>query len=294
MSEREASVYIEARVEVPRHLADAVCNHIVDNIASGLVLDEEDGTDVTGITFYVSQCERRDWRTELNAYLLRLTNGAAPSILPVSERLIENIEWQEEYKKSATPTFIGSDIVIRPPWYALTSPITYDIIIEPKMAFGTGSHETTRSCLKNIRDHFRPGMRFLDIGCGSGVLSILADKMGAGYIKAIDNDLAAIQNSRENFDINEVSTPHDVRFGSIESCHDDPPYDFVCANIIKKTIVAMLPELFMLTAAKGILVLSGLLDRDESEVSSHLRNSGFTSFTILRDNEWLTYTVHKG
>jgi ribosomal protein L11 methyltransferase len=286
--------YIEARLEVPRHHADAVGNFIVENICSGLVLEEAEDSDATGIKFYVAVNESNDWRELLFTYLSHLVNSTMPHLPAVEERTIENIEWEQEYKKSVKPTHIGTDVVVRPPWCTVDSSIKYDIIIEPKMAFGTGNHETTRSCLQIIRERFKPGMRFLDVGCGSGVLSILADKMQASFIKAIDTDPDAIENCRENFVINNVTAPFEMLVGSSERCQGDPPYDFVCANIMKSTILSLLDRLSALTADNGILVLSGLLDRDEAEVSNKLRKIGHTAFSILRDNEWLTYTVPKG
>jgi ribosomal protein L11 methyltransferase len=143
-----------------------------------------------------------------------------------------------------------------------------------------------------MRERFKPGWRFLDVGCGSGVLSILADKMQAGSIKGVDTDPLAVENCRDNFAINNVTTPFEVLVGSIERCQGDLPYDFICANITKSALLALLEHMSALTADKGILVLSGLLDRDEEEMSNKLHSS-YASFSILRDNEWLTYTVFK-
>jgi ribosomal protein L11 methyltransferase len=285
--------YIEARLEVPRHHADAVGNFIIENICSGLVLEEAEDSDATVIKFYVAVNESNDWHELLSTYLSHLVNSTMPYLPAIEERTMENIEWEQEYKKSVKPTYIGTDVVVHPPWCTVDSSIKYDIIIEPKMAFGTGSHETTRSCLRIIRERFKPGMRFLDVGCGSGVLSILADKMQAGFIKAIDTDPDAVENCRENFRINKVAATTEVLIGSIERCQGDPPYDFVCANIVKNTILSILNQLSALTADSGILVLSGLLDKDESEMSDKLLNSGHAAFSIFRDNEWLTYTVQK-
>ncbi len=294
MDEIKPRAYVEARLEVPRSLADAVCNFIIENICSGLVLEETEDSEVTGIKFYVSQEGTKDWRGLLTGYLSHLVNSSMPRAPSIAERIIKNIEWEEQYRKSVTPIYIGCDIVVRPPWTVTNSPIKYDIIIEPRMAFGTGRHETTRSCLKIIQERFRPGMRFLDVGCGSGILSILADKMQAGFIKAIDNDPTAVENCYENFQVNTVRTPHEVLLGSIEKCRGDHPYDFVCINIIKSTVLSMLNQLATHTADLGVLVLSGLLDRDEAEMSARLNENGLPSFSILRDNEWLTYTVLTG
>jgi ribosomal protein L11 methyltransferase len=159
------------------------------------------------------------------------------------------------------------------------------------MAFGTGRHETTISCLEAVRTHFEPGMRFLDIGCGSGILSILAAKMGASYIKAVDYDLTAVENARENFDINQVEISYDILFGSVEKAEGDKPSDFVIANIIKSTILDMLDEVVAATARPGLLVLSGLLDKDEEDMNEALASAELSVYSVIPNNEWRTYVI---
>ena len=292
MTEVKPETYIEARVEVPRVLTDAVCNFIIDHIAGGLILEEEEDSDSTGIIFYVPGDDDRDYKKLLTDYFSAL-NSVLKDVPPIRERLIKNIDWIEKYKSLVGPVNITEDVVVRPTWSELTKKVPYEIIIEPKMAFGTGSHETTRSCLQLIRQHFNPGMRFLDLGTGSGILSILADKLGAAYIKAIDNDPIAIDNSLENFDLNKVNAPYEIVLGSIEKCEHDLPYDFVCANIIKSTILPILPRLLELTVTGGKLVLSGLLTADEADIDKALSDLRQTGYTVLHDNQWSTYLITK-
>ncbi|MBN1212877.1 MAG: 50S ribosomal protein L11 methyltransferase [candidate division Zixibacteria bacterium] len=293
MAEDKPETYIEARVEVPRDLADAVCNFIIDHIAGGLILEEEEGSDNIGIIFYVPGNDDREYKRLLTNYFSAL-NNVLKDIPPIRERLIKNIDWIEKYKSLVGPEVITEDVIVRPTWGELAEKVPYEIIIEPKMAFGTGSHETTRSCLQLIRLHFKAGMRFLDLGAGSGILSILADKMGAAYIKAVDYDPIAVDNNRENFLLNEVKAPYDIVLGSIEKCEHDRAYEFICANIIKSTILPMLPRLLELTADGGMLVLSGLLISDEKDIETALRELKQTTYTILHDNQWSTYLVTKG
>ncbi|HPI33495.1 MAG TPA: 50S ribosomal protein L11 methyltransferase, partial [candidate division Zixibacteria bacterium] len=226
----------------------------------------------------------------VRGYVVQLLGADVDPGRLVTATEIRNRAWEEEYRRSVQPVVIG-DIVIRPPWAPAPIATPYDIVIEPKMAFGTGTHETTRSCLRIIRQHLQPGGRVLDLGCGSGILSILADKMGAGYIKAIDYDVTAIDNCRENFRRNAVAAPHDILFGSIGKCRGDRPYDLAVANIIKSTILEMLPRLVELTGRPGHLVLSGLLEQDVPEVAAGLDRLGAADRAVLPDNEWRTITI---
>ena len=287
--------YIEASIEVPNEIADAVCNFIIENISSGLILEEEEKADFTGIKFYLLRNDDKKFRQKLNYYFNSLIelNQNLDSEPIIKERIIENVEWEAAYKDSVEAIIIANDICIRPPWDEKPPEAKYDIIIEPKMVFGTGTHETTRSCLELIRNNFKEGMSFLDIGCGSGILSILAHQMKASYVKAIDYDKVAVENCRENFKINFVDCPTDIILGTIEKCQNDKPYDFVCANIIKVTILEIFEDLLKLTVNKGFLILSGLLDVDEDEIIAKLEYFDIENYHIHKDNEWRSFTIKR-
>jgi ribosomal protein L11 methyltransferase len=287
--------YIEASIEVPNEIADAVCNFIIENISSGLILEEEEKSNYTGIKFYLPRNDDKKFRQKLSYYFKSLIelNQNLDNEPIIKERIIENVEWEAAYKDSVESIIIDDKICIRPPWDEKPSEAIYDIIIEPKMAFGTGTHETTRSCLSLIKNSFKENTSFLDIGCGSGILSILAHQMGASYIKAIDYDKIAVENSRENFKINSVDCPSDIVIGTIEKCQDDKPYDFVCANIIKVTILEIFEDLLNLTKDSGYLLLSGLLDIDEEEIINKLNSFDLKNYIIHKDNEWRSFLIHK-
>lgn len=252
-------------------------------------MEEEDGSPNTIIKFYVPDGDSENFEAPLLNYLKELTSLELSSLPELRIRSIKNAMWEEEYRKSIKPAYIGDDIVIRPTWTTLPQSLLYEIIIEPKMAFGTGTHETTQSCLKLIRGNFLSGSRFLDVGCGSGILSVLAGKMGASFIKAVDYDQISVENCRENFELNSISVDHIILCGSAETFGDDAPYDFVCANIIKTTILEMMPVLVAVTAANGTLVLSGLLSADCKEIEAALISEGMTHFSLMQDGEWNSF-----
>lgn len=282
--------YCEIKLQVPRSHVDAVCNYITDNLTAGLVIGEEDGCESSDITFYVPDTLKVEQESALRTYLSEILELPSEEVI-IDREFVKNVEWVERYRHSIKPVTIAGDLVVRPHWAEPLDHARYDIVIDPAMAFGTGTHETTRTCLSVMRRLFPNGATFLDLGCGSGILSILADKMGAKYIKAIDYDVMAIENCNENLKINNVKADFDVVFGSIEKCENDKPYDFICSNIIKTTILGMMPTLAKLIAKPGTLVLSGLLDDDEQEMSDALEQLGFGNYEIVPDNRWLTFVV---
>lgn len=294
MSQTNAvTTFVEVSVTVGHELVETLCDFIIENFSSGMVMEDEEGSSETIIKFYLSESAAGDYHERLSRYLTQLFESDDTRVPEIRSRTISSVDWEQQYRNSVESIIIEPGIVIRPPWQEPTEGVLYDIVVEPKMAFGTGRHETTRSCLKVIAERLLPGWRFLDLGCGSGILSILADKMKASYIKGIDYDSLAVDNCRENCHLNEVAAPIEILLGSIEQCESDPPYEFVCVNIIKETILDMLPTLSTLVAGGGVLLLAGLLARDEAEVRARLYEVGLARFTTAPDNEWLTFVVDK-
>jgi ribosomal protein L11 methyltransferase len=291
-SKAEASAYVEVSVTVDRTLADPLCDFIIEHYSAGLVLEDEEDSHLTTMKFYLPEHDASDYRTGLAGYIKQLQPEASKPPV-IDSRRVTNVDWEEQYRVAVEPIRIEPGIVIRAPWHEPTEAAQYEILLEPKMAFGTGRHETTRSCLQVIAQRFQAGWRLLDLGCGSGILSVLADKKGAGFIKAIDYDIIAVDNCRQNFQLNDVVSPHEILFGSIEKCDRDRPYDFVCVNIIRRTILEMLPRLKSLTVDGGLLLLAGLLQPDEAEVSTALDSLGLGRYSTVQDNDWFTFLVEK-
>lgn len=287
----QAQGYLEVSFDVPRDYCDAVCNFIIESITGGIVLEEEDGRPEVGLRFYVPLDDVTGFRRRLDDYLEALVEQGMERLPEISTQAVHSADWEAAYRQSVRPIRVLDDVGVRPPWFDRDPEVTYDIIIEPKMAFGTGQHETTRSCLAAVRQSMHEGYRVLDVGCGSGILAVLADKLGAKYIKAIDYDAAAVDNCRENFEINEVKAGFDICLGSIEQADGDPPYEMVIANIITDTIVEMLPQLKAVTESGGVLILSGILDRYADDLDKALKRHGLHDFDIMDDNEWRTYIV---
>jgi ribosomal protein L11 methyltransferase len=242
-------------------------------------------------------------------------------------RAVADRDWLAEWKKSWQPVQIGR-FVVAPPWLVSVpgnvsepgvvatstsdpdeslDPIatapgsdptargtdTLVIQINPGMAFGTGTHETTRLCLKAIDQHYEGGS-FLDVGTGTGVLAIAAAKCqkpdrpgGHASIRACDIDPDAIAIAKENADLNGVADRINFHVGSVDETTASA--DFVCANLTAAAIIELLPMLIGATC--GRLVLSGILDSQEQMVRSRLAEFGITEIKVDREGEWIEIIV---
>jgi ribosomal protein L11 methyltransferase len=248
---------------------------------------------LTRVTAYFDrQREISDFEGELFE-ALRIYNFPRSSLHDISIGEIENRDWLAEWKKSWQPVTVGR-FIIAAPW--LPQPESVDAIIiriNPGMAFGTGTHETTRLCLQAIAKHYRCGS-FLDVGTGTGILAIAAAKMcsksdraGGPTIIACDTDEDAITIAKENAELNDVAEQIDFHAGSVDGM--TPSTDFVCANLTAPVIVELLPALIGATC--GRLILSGILDSQIEMVKSGLAELGVMDFETTQDGEWIALTI---
>ncbi len=211
----------------------------------------------------------------------------------VTEEEIENKNWNEEWEKKQEIIKIPPHIVIRPS-FKNYEPEKEEIviIINPKMSFGTGRHETTRLMLEMLQKYINQGDEVLDVGSGTGVLSIAAAKMSARRVLAIDNDEWCYINGIENVQINKVSGIVEVLHTEIGSIKNRK-FDLVLANINKNILLSIQKELARTTNKSGRLILSGILNSDESELIRTFENYSFNLLEVKRLNEWSALTFKK-
>lgn len=216
------------------------------------------------------------------------------AVLGVDQSEVEQTDWLLEWKKHWKPTAVG-EFVIAPSWEAVDDPSKIIIRIEPNMAFGTGTHETTQLCLHAIEANYRKSEAFLDVGTGTGILAIAAallqrhsnDGTHIGKIVACDTDVDSVAIARENSELNSVGDDIDLFVGSISE--STQAAEFVCANL---TLDVILPLLDLLIArAKKTLVLSGILATQEFEIIDALRARGFAAHEVGRSGEWISVLV---
>jgi len=246
--------------------------------------DAGDGAHIIG--YYDVPVEESEVRTALlNA--LRIYNFAPSSLIDLKVSEVADRDWLAEWKKDWQPVEVGR-FIVAPPWSDVTAAHNRIVIrIEPGMAFGTGTHETTRLCLKALEKYYRGGS-FLDLGTGTGILAIAAAKMfPEARVEAVDTDAEAVEIARENARLNDVGDKIIFRVGTVEE--QTSSADFICANLTAPVIVDLLP--LLLGATCGRLVLSGILDSQIELVEANLRELGAAILESEQDGEWIALVV---
>jgi len=225
---------------------------------------------------------------------LRIYDLPKSSLREIKMREVEDRDWLAEWKKGWQPVQLGR-FIIAPPWIesvplasaggSTEAPIV--IRINPGMAFGTGTHETTRLCLKAIEKYFRGGS-FFDVGTGTGILAIAAAKMFSdAHIAGCDTDAEAIEIAKENARLNDVEDRIDFRVGSVDD--QTPSADLVSANLTAPVIVELLP--LLLGVCCGRLIFSGILDSQIEMVQSRLLELGAADLEFSNEGEWFSIVV---
>jgi ribosomal protein L11 methyltransferase len=287
--------------------ADAVEHCLNELDALGTEIDQlrkKNDADVTVVGYFDKPPDEAELREQLNL-TLDAFGLEDSSVRSVKHRTVEDADWLAEWKKHWRPTRVGR-FVIAPSWYEVEDePSTILIRIEPNMAFGTGTHETTKLCLKAIDELYQPEMSFLDVGTGTGILSVAAAKMnGKSYaftrddlpsnsdhrkILAIETDADSVAIARENAQANGVSEKIEFVHGVLT--HDDPTFDFVCANVTLDVISPMLP--LLLGKSRKHLILSGILAEQEPEIIHDLKAFDIDNATVDRDGEWIAVSIER-
>ncbi len=217
---------------------------------------------------------------------LRIYGFPANAIASITSRTVEEVDWLAEWKKYWKPTTVGK-FIIAPPWETVDDTDGIVIRIEPNMAFGTGTHETTQLCLKAIGDIYRADQTFLDVGTGTGILAIAAAKLAGKTILACDTDANSVTIARDNAIANEVGDKITFDDGPIGDA--TPIFDFVAANLTIDVIVPILP--LLLAKTRRTLLLSGILAEQEEIILSELHKVQISDFGVETAGEWISVTV---
>ena len=206
---------------------------------------------------------------------------------------IKDSDWENSWKDYFDILSIGEKFVIVPTWREYENEEDkYVINIDPGMAFGTGGHETTSLCIKNLEKYVKPHDNVIDVGCGSGILSIAASYLTDGSLKAVDLDKLAVDVSRENFALNNLENRIEVEEASLLT-KETKKYDVIVANILAHIIELMLEDAYKLLEDGGYFITSGIIKDKKDELLEKMLKQGFKLVEETSDNEWYSFVVTK-
>jgi len=209
-------------------------------------------------------------------------------ILPVAINVIEDKNCNAEWESSYQPVLIGDQVLVRAPFHEKQQGFVYDIIIEPRMAFGTAHHETTSQVLDLLTKMDVQGKKLLDMGCGTAVIAILALKMGASEVLAIDNDEWAYRNSLDNINLN-TGEEIEVLLGDANLLQNRE-FDIIIANINRNILLQDIPEYAKVLTQKASLVMSGFYAEDLPLIEEKAIASGLRLEKTCVKNNWMAAT----
>jgi len=232
-------------------------------------------------------------RQEIESALrLLLPSSAHPAPELRVQRIVDQ-NWNEQWERSIQPVRLTPDVIVAPTWQPCQpEPGTLLLRIDPKMAFGTGYHESTRLAAALLRRYLTASMRVLDLGTGTGILAILAVKSGASHAVAVDIDEWSFANASENALLNDCARSITVLQGGIEVVPGGS-FDLILANIQLTVIAPLLAELRDRLVPGGILILSGLLKQESQEILGLLRGAGMKTLEERAEQDWIALAVSR-
>ena len=319
------AIWLEAAVSAPPARLEALTAFFTASDFGGFAVEDEDDVrqfledhpdrwdyvdpevlsawhGVSRVKCYLPQTENaasrlRTLRQGLDALAARI--GCAASDFTLTVTPMDSEDWENSWRQYYRPMTVGERLYILPAWEDAPAPEGRVILrMDPGLTFGTGSHPSTRLCLEAAERWVRPGARVLDLGCGSGILSLAALLLGAKEARGCDlrEEVAAV--TAENAALNGLP-PFPVRIGDILTDADltadltDPPADLIFANIVADVIIALAPEVPGWLTDHGIFICSGIIDTRAAETEAALLAAGFTVRESLALDDWRAFVCEK-
>lgn len=204
----------------------------------------------------------------------------------VTTREVNDEDWATAWKQYYKPAKVGDKVVIKPTWEQYEGKAGEVIVeLDPGMAFGTGTHETTIMCIKLLEKYLQSGSTVFDVGCGSGILGITAAKLNAKHVVCVDIDEVSCKVTRENAEMNKVQDKLDIRCGNLLDVVSEKA-DLIIANIIADIIISFSEDAMKFLNKGGIFISSGIIRDRRDEVLQKLRAEGFNVLEVLEMGEW--------
>jgi ribosomal protein L11 methyltransferase len=298
--------WLELSVDAPAEFVEPL-SHIFHRYGHGGVAMEEPGgfnpdegespppPDIVRITTYLPMDSTTASRRGGIDVGVALVSHICP-ISPLQERIVEEEDWEEAWKRHFHVLHVGERMVVVPTWREYVASES-DIVIglDPGMAFGTGHHPTTRMCMVLLEEFCAPGMLVLDIGCGSGILSIVAAKLGVASVTGVEVDDVAARSAATNISDNGVDGVVTVYHGKLtESLVPPEGFDLIVANVSAKVVSELAGDMFSALRPGGRIIASGILEERQASVRQALESAGSTVERDVVDGDWVALIATKG
>lgn len=296
--------YTEVIIETPENEIDARCEKLTELGCGGFVIENE--SDFKAFLEnnrqywdYVDK-ELEDSFSGLSRIKLYLEDNAEGEALlrtieqlyPVTSRTVDDSEWENNWQQYYQPLEIGEKLLVVPEWEEVEEEGRVKLVLDPGLMFGTGSHATTRMCLKSLEKLAGKGKTALDLGCGSGILGIGALVLGCDSAVGVDIDPKAPDIVMENAALNGIGVDRlkayagDIIGDASLRKMLGGGYDMVLANIVSDVIIPLAPHVRPFMKENGVFITSGIIDGREDEVRTAIEKAGFTVSEHLHEEEW--------
>ena len=295
------------RLKTTTEAEDIVSSMLMDLGIQGIEIEDkipltqsDDG--VAYISFYLEEEDDKEKiLADVKAELEEMRSYVNIGVCEIEESQTEDVDWVNNWKQYFHQFYVD-DVLIIPSWEEV-KPEDEDkmiIHIDPGTAFGTGMHETTQLCIRQIRKYVTPQTEILDVGCGSGILGMLALKFGAAHSVGTDLDPCAIDATHENMEVNGINREqYEVMIGNIiddKTVQDRvgyEKYDIVAANILADVLVPLTPVILNQLKQGGIYITSGIIEEKETVVVEAVKAAGLEVLEINHQGEWVSVTARK-
>ena len=274
--------YIEVQLELEPDFTEILMAELAEAGFESFVETDE------GLQAYIPEEDFKE--TVLQDIIARYSEMTA---IASSWKSLERKNWNEEWERSYEPIEVGNQIRIRAVFHEPDPSFTYDLLIQPKMSFGTGHHETTWLVMNEQLNLPHAGLSIMDVGCGTGILAILASKLGAENLLGFDIDEWAVENTAENFAMNGLGEEAEVFKGTINEVPAEKQFGGILANINRNILLEEIPKYVKHLLPGGWLVTSGFYEMDQADIERCASDTGLKKLRSNTRNQWATVVFEK-
>jgi len=274
--------FVEVRVVAPRELADILVAELAE-VGYNTFEDNDEG--------FCAYIDEDQFAADAVAEIMSRYEGQGE--LGYEHRVITRQNWNAEWEKNFEPLVIADKVSIRAPFHEARPDLAYEIVIMPRMSFGTGHHDTTALMITNQLDIDHQNKRVLDMGCGTGILAIMAVHLGASYVLAVDVEPWTAENAADNAQENNVQDKVEARLGDITALAGEEPFDIILANINRNVLLEDMGAYGQYLKPNSPILFSGFYEEDLHLIREAAEQHGLRYESHRTQNDWVSAVFYK-